>query len=624
MANSELDGDLSGEIRIRQSMLVVRGMPVLIGGNLTAVLLIAQLDWEKFVSSYAVAPAGLLFVLLLPLMLNWLRLHNKPRPERTSVRRIRRIEAHSLLMGLAWGAVLALFVPVVSETDKVFSSMVAVFIWYGAIALIGGVPKAAAAYVLPAWLAIIVMVLIYGGDAAFSMILFASVALAAMIQTGRQNWAEFRTNVALELERERITRENLEAEAARQAAVADAQRRMIDAIPFPLIVTCKDGVLPVGRQAGGLFKIGSEDLTGQSIQKFFVNPKDQERTFGLLEKDGRYDDVELEMQDTEGNPFWVMASARPLDYEGESCFLNSIILIDDLKRAEAELLKAKQKAEEANQTVLEQNRTLETVSSQLGKYMSPQLYQAIFSGQQKVEIESRRKKLTVFFSDIADFTEITDQLESEELTALLNLYLTEMSKIAQEHGATIDKFIGDAIVLYFGDPDSKGVKEDAAACVQMAIAMQKRMAELKDEWLNLGLERTFELRIGINTGYCTVGNFGSEDRMDYTIIGSEVNLAARLESAADVGGILLANETHSLVKDWLVAEEGEAITVKGFPRPIKTFRVLGSHDALAAEGRVLHREQNGLTLTIDHDRMIGSDKSEAVRALKEALAQLEN
>ncbi len=621
---SDLDDDLSGEIRIRQSVLVVRGMPVLIAGNLTAVVLIAQLDWSSFVSSYAVAPAGLLFVLLLPLLFNWLRLHNKPRPKRSSRRRIRRIEAHSFLMGLAWVAVLALFVPAVSETDQVFSLMVAVFIWYGAIALIGGVPKAAAGYVLPAWLAINVMILIYGANARFPMILFTSVALAAMLQTGRQNWAEFRTSVALELERERIMRENLEAEAARQAAVADAQHRMIDAIPFPLVVTLKNGVLPIGQHAGKLFKIGTEEMTGQSIEEFFVDPQDQKTMFGMLANDGGYDDFELKMQDTEGNQFWVMASARPLDYEGEACFLNSIILIDDRKRAEAEALEAKQRAEEANQTVLEQNKTLETVSSQLGKYMSPQLYQAIFSGQQKVEIESKRKKLTVFFSDIADFTETTDQLESEELTALLNLYLTEMSKIAHEYGATIDKFIGDAIVLYFGDPDSKGVKEDAAACVRMAIAMQKRMRELKDEWLDLGLERTFELRIGINTGYCTDGNFGSEDRMDYTIIGSEVNLAARLESAADVGGILLANETHSLVKDWLLAEEGEALTVKGFPRPIMTFRVKGIHDELAAEGRVIHREQNGLTLTIDHDRMIGADKAGAVQALKEVLAQLED
>ena len=272
----------------------------------------------------------------------------------------------------------------------------------------------------------------------------------------------------------------------------------------------------------------------------------------------------------------------------------------------------------------EHKKVLETVLSQVGKYMSPQLYQAIFSGEQKVEIASKRKKLTLFFSDIANFTEITDQLESEELTALLNQYLTEMSKIALEYGATIDKFIGDAMVLYFGDPETKGVKKDAAACVQMAIAMQRRLKNLQVEWREQGLiDRPFETRIGINTGYCTVGNFGSEDRMDYTIIGSEVNLAARLEANADAGGILLTYGTYSLVNDWLLAEEQEAIAMKGFAKPIGTYRVTGIYDELAAEGRVIHRDQTGLSLTIERDKLSREDKAKAIQTLKEVQARLE-
>ena len=112
--------------------------------------------------------------------------------------------------------------------------------------------------------------------------------------------------------------------------------------------------------------------------------------------------------------------------------------------------------------------------------------------------------------------------------------------------------------------------------------------------------------------------------MDYTIIGSEVNLAARLEAASEVGGILLANKTYSLVKDLVFAEEAETISVKGFPRPIRTFRVLGTRDDAGAGDRVLHREQSGLTLTIDHHRMSDDDKQDAARVLREALAQLED
>jgi len=190
------------------------------------------------------------------------------------------------------------------------------------------------------------------------------------------------------------------------------------------------------------------------------------------------------------------------------------------KRAERAVLDAKQRTDEANALVTEKNAMLEGLSAKLAKYLSPQIYKSIFSGSQNVEIASKRKKLTVFFSDIAAFTETTDNLESEELTGVLNHYLTEMSRIALEHGATIDKYIGDAMLLFFGDPDTKGVKEDAKACVMMAIAMQRRMRELEQEWRDRGLERPFRIRMGISTGFCTVGNFGSDDRVDYTIIGN--------------------------------------------------------------------------------------------------------
>src|SRR5215831_5359256 len=187
----------------------------------------------------------------------------------------------------------------------------------------------------------------------------------------------------------------------------------------------------------------------------------------------------------------------------------------------------------------EKNELLADLSSKLAKFLPPQLYNSIFTGTHTARVAAKRKKLTVFFSDIANFTETADSLESEELTNLLNQYLTAMSKVAFSHGATIDKYFGDAIMGFFGDPVSRGSKEDAIACAKMAIAMQQRMRELQLKWLDLGSERPFQLRMGINTGFCSVGNFGSEDRMNYTIIGNEVNLAARLQSHAEPGGILV-------------------------------------------------------------------------------------
>jgi len=294
----------------------------------------------------------------------------------------------------------------------------------------------------------------------------------------------------------------------------------------------------------------------------------------------------------------------------------------DNARLYAAAQEAKLRAETANQQVTEQNRVLHSLSNQLSKYLSPQVYSSIFTGQQSVEISSRRKKLTIFFSDIGDFTETTDSLESEELTGLLNRYLTEMSKIALEHGATVDKYIGDAIMAFFGDPETKGVKEDALACVKMAIAMQQRMQSLQSEWMDRGIERPFQLRIGINTGFCTVGNFGSEDRMDYTLIGSEVNLASRLQSHADLGGILIAHETHSLVKDAVVTQELEPVRAKGFAKPIRTYRVLGIRQEGADSGTTLHHQQQGISITLDLADMTAQSKAAAVQAVEEILARL--
>jgi len=269
--------------------------------------------------------------------------------------------------------------------------------------------------------------------------------------------------------------------------------------------------------------------------------------------------------------------------------------------------------------IAQKNKQLEALSTKLSKYLSPQIYNSIFTGAQSVEIASSRKKLTVFFSDVVNFTETTDKLESEELTNLLNHYLTEMSKIALMFGGTIDKYIGDAIMIFFGDPESRGIKEDAVACMRMAMAMLRRMDELRSEWQELGAERPFQLRIGINTGYCTVGNFGGKDRMDYTIIGNVVNMTARLQTQAEVDSILIGHETYSLVKHVVATEEQLPIKVKGFAEPAHCYKVLGLYDDLAQERQLIREEDEGFKLILDLDK---HNKHAAISKLEEVLARL--
>ncbi|MEH6546064.1 MAG: adenylate/guanylate cyclase domain-containing protein [Sneathiella sp.] len=280
------------------------------------------------------------------------------------------------------------------------------------------------------------------------------------------------------------------------------------------------------------------------------------------------------------------------------------------------------KIKRQEEAIAEQSTALERLSNQLAKYLSPQVYASIFEGTNSGDITSRRKKLTVFFSDIVGFTEITERLEAEDLTRILNQYLTEMSEIALAHGATIDKFVGDAIVIFFGDPKSKGVKEDAIACAKMALVMKKRLQELNEEWFEIGIEKPLQSRIGINTGYCTVGNFGSSERMDYTAIGNGVNLASRLESTAATGEIRISHETYANIKDEILCGNKNQITVKGIKFPVATYELLSERDEILQSVDAIHEEFQNLKLDINLKDMsiAGRRKTEAL--LQKVLSQI--
>lgn len=218
----------------------------------------------------------------------------------------------------------------------------------------------------------------------------------------------------------------------------------------------------------------------------------------------------------------------------------------------------------------------EKMSLNLSKYLSPQVYNSIVLGKE-VRLETTRKNLTVFFSDIQGFTQLTDIVDPETLTMLLNDYFNQMSKIALKFGGTIDKFMGDAILIFFGDPDSQGTRQDALNCIYMGIEMRECMKNLKLRWKSEGILNPLKIRTGISTGFCTVGNFGSEDRLDYTIIGRNVNLASRLESNAQPDEILISHQTYSLIKDEVYCEKREKIYVKGIKNPIQTYSVVDLH-----------------------------------------------
>lgn len=284
-------------------------------------------------------------------------------------------------------------------------------------------------------------------------------------------------------------------------------------------------------------------------------------------------------------------------------------------RQEQRLVKLNQNLKAQTRELDQRKNDLEALSKQLAKYLPPQIHEALFAGNYDTRVATRRKKLTVFFSDIRNFTQTSETLQPEALTEYLNEYFSEMTQVALAHGATIDKYMGDAMMVFFGDPESRGVREDAQACVEMALHMLERLKVLQKRWRSVGFDQPFEIRIGINTGYCNVGNFGSEQRLSYTIIGGEVNLAQRLESHADVGGILMSYETWVHVQDLVEVEPRGAIQMKGIARNVQTYAVKGRKRAGGPAG-----------LSLDHPAGVAIDLDPATlddgerHALAEQLA----
>lgn len=222
--------------------------------------------------------------------------------------------------------------------------------------------------------------------------------------------------------------------------------------------------------------------------------------------------------------------------------------------------------------VNERRHRLEHMTDRLRRYISPQLFSSLAAAE--LPVVTRRKRLTVFFSDIEGFTRMMDRLDEGEVSRLLNEYLNDMAAIALHYGGTVDKFMGDGVMVFFGDPVTRGPREDALACVRMAVAMRSRLGLLRERW-----QGDLHIRIGIHTGYCTVGNFGSEDRMDYTIIGGTVNLASRLENRADRDEILISEDTRTLVAAEFRCVPKSRIHVKGISRQINVYSVVPGHVA---------------------------------------------
>ena len=238
----------------------------------------------------------------------------------------------------------------------------------------------------------------------------------------------------------------------------------------------------------------------------------------------------------------------------------------ELRKTQQDLLRLNRDLEA---TVKEQVTQLER-HNELRRYLSPNLAEQILASDHALGTEPQRKMMTIVFTDIRGFSNLTESLEPEELFHLLNRYFSEMIKITHLYDGTVSKIVGDGLLIFFGDPIP--MKDHAERAVRMSIDMQKRIKELTGEWGQYGYE--LGVGIGINSGFVTVGNVGSEAFRDYTIIGNQVNVAARLETSSKAGQILISQRTYSLIKGLIEVEEIGSVKVKGIHNPIKTYNVV--------------------------------------------------
>lgn len=213
-------------------------------------------------------------------------------------------------------------------------------------------------------------------------------------------------------------------------------------------------------------------------------------------------------------------------------------------------------------------------------YFPPSVVRRIMANPRLITAGGQKKELTILFSDIKSFTTHSAPLAADEIQRLLNEYFDAMVEIVFQHQGTVDKFIGDGLMVFFGDPEPQ--EDHALRCVRAAIDMQRKVRQLRTKWEEQG-SMPLQIRIGINTGSVVVGNMGSARRLSYTVLGSPVNLAQRLESNAPVGGILVSRRTYDLVKDHVGTRPLGSIQVKGLQELIEVYEVLLDEATLSSE-----------------------------------------
>ena len=219
-------------------------------------------------------------------------------------------------------------------------------------------------------------------------------------------------------------------------------------------------------------------------------------------------------------------------------------------------------------------RDRELLMGMLARYLSYQVAEKIIRSGKMPELKGERRKVTVLFLDIRNFTQMADNMDPEAVVELLNQFFERMIDVIFKHKGTLDKFTGDGLMAFFGAPLDDNEQEYHAVCA--ALHMQQQLKELSRDWQSQG-RHAVRIGMGINTGIAVVGNIGSTQRMDYTAIGDTVNLAARLEAATKEHNldVLISEDTHRGLNHRLKSTHVGEIRVRGYAQPVSAYSVQG-------------------------------------------------
>lgn len=214
---------------------------------------------------------------------------------------------------------------------------------------------------------------------------------------------------------------------------------------------------------------------------------------------------------------------------------------------------------------------LERSNRIIRRYVPSQLADKIINGEHVETFRPERTRLTIFFSDIEGFTQASDHMDAEELATLLNEYLSEMTRIAEQYGGTVNQFVGDGIMIFFGSPQATSDLDHALRAVRMALDMQQRLQKLQAAWRVRGVAEPFRVRIGINTGDASVGDFGSEGRRVYSAIGLQTNIAARIQTHCAPDSVLISDSTWALVREHIHCTPAGSLNLRGVQDPVQVY-----------------------------------------------------